>query len=581
MRCPACGLDTPVDAAVCLNCHPRQSRPERRAPAGPKWRSYVRWCLYAVLVLLIPTYFVALAHDAHNTGGGPHGGVYLVHLGEPATIDLEPLRAYYQQTLGLDVIVLPPVALDPSVFNPDRGQLVAERVVAAMRQAIGTLADDIDARVFGVVEQDMYIERLNWAYALSFRSDERFAIVSTARMTPPLGTADPQRDLVISRLRKMLTKNVGMMVYHLPASEEPTSILYNRIDGVSDLDRMDESVERLRAEFRKAPPRTPVDASYPCFVVSPLVEWGGQTPIEARVDRCMPGMRTDRHYDELEVDLRVGLLVTRHTDFLRPGEMPLVLTRASHSWDTISRSFGIGGNHPYDILLYGSRFPYTFLALGMADGASLRYDRVSEGTDFANAVYEHYGQTAFFGSVMRWTGSGWELRFRDGSRFLFPENYSGTRSHQGAPFAMHDAAGRRIEFQRDRDRRLMRLVSPSGRFLSFEYDNDYRVRQVTDDEGHVVRYEYDESGRLAAVDDGVRSTGYTYDGTLLSSIVGDDGARLADITYRDQRVAEIALADGRRVRIVPTAGRGDDNGASVEIVDANGVATSVGPAVRP
>lgn len=153
-------------------------------------------------------------------------------------------------------------------------------------------------------------------------------------------------------------------------------------------------------------------------------------------------------------------------------------------------------------------------------------------------------------------GSGWDLQFKDGSLLRFPEAYSATRSHEGAAVAMRDAAGNRVVFQRDRDRRLMQLVSPSGRFLSFEYDNDYRVRQVTDDAGRVVRYTY-EDGRLA-VDDGVHHTQYRYEGELLSSIVGDDGARFAEITYRDQRVAEITLADGRRFRFAPTGDRAHD-----------------------
>jgi YD repeat-containing protein len=577
MRCPTCGHDAADGAAGCVNCHPSQPQPPRGAPARRVGRGWIKWCLYGVLAILISSYFVVAANDVHNSGAGPHGGVYLVHLGEPSTIDLEPLRDYYQQALGLDVTILPPATLESAAFDSARQQLVAERVIDSMRQAVGSIADDPDAHVLGVVEQDMYIEEYDWTYALNFRSDYRFAVISTARITPLADAAAPPRELTTSRLRKLLTKNIGLMLYRLPYSKDPTSIFYSSIDGAADLDRIDDGFERLQAEFHRVSPQTPVDVSYPCFIVSPLTEWDGQTPIDAHVDRCTPAMRTERRYDELEVDLRRGLLVTRHTDFFRPDTMPLVLTRASHGWDTIPRAFGMGGNHPYDIFPVGSRHPWTYVDLVMPDGALLRFDRVSPGTDFADAVYEHHARTGFLGSVMRWNGSGWDLRARDGSLFRFPEAYSATRSHQGALVGMQDDGGHRLLFERDRDRRLTRLVSPSGRFLSFEYDNDYRVRQVTDDEARIVRYTY-ENGRLVAVDDGARVTRYTYDGGLLSSIRSDDDARVVDISYRNQRIAAIRLADGRRVRFADNTG--SDGPMSVEIVDASGAATIADAAAR-
>jgi hypothetical protein len=554
---------------TCVNCHPVQSQPPRRAPARRRKRpSPLEWCLYGVLALLVSSFFVVAANDVHNNGPGPHGGVYLIHLGEPSTIDLEPLREYYQQTLGLDVTILPPATLDSAAFNLERRQLAAERVIESMRRTVGSIADDVDAHIIGVVEQDIYIEEYEWRYALNFRADYQLAVVSSARTTTSADGAAAQPDLVMSRLRKLVTKNIGAMLYRFELSEDPTSIFYSAIGGPADLDRIDDSFDRLQAEFKRLAPSEPVDASYPCFLVSPLIEWDVEAPIDAHVDRCTPGTRTDRRYDELEVDLREGLVVTRHTDAFRPDSIPLVLTRASHGWDAMSRAFGIGGNHSYDIFPVGSRNPWTFVDLVMPDGASLRFDRVSQGTDFTDAVYEHHARGAFLGATMRWNGTGWDLRSRDGSVLKFPEAYSAKRGQQGALVGMQDDAGHRAVFERDRDGNLKRLVSPSGSFLSFEYDNEYRVRQMTDDEGRVVRYTY-EDGRLVGVDDTSRYTRYTYDDGLLSSVSGNDGAQLVAISYRNQRVAGIVLADGRRVRFAPADDGGNESAMRVEIVDAS------------
>jgi YD repeat-containing protein len=268
------------------------------------------------------------------------------------------------------------------------------------------------------------------------------------------------------------------------------------------------------------------------------------------------------------------LLVTRHSDFFRPDSMPLTLTRAYHAWDGVSRAFGIGGNHPYDILPVGGRYPYTYVDIVLPDGA-VHYDRISKGFGYADAVFEHHARTPFFGSRFRWNGDGWDLRFLDGTLFLFPENYSGTRSHQGAPFGMQDSAGHRIVFQRDADRRLLRLLSPSGHFLKFDYDDDYRVRQVTDDEGRIVQYGYDTEGRLAMVTDGARHTRYNYDNTLLSSIVSGEAGKLIDVRYDQKVVTDIAFANGQRFHFLPALGAPGQPLTVVEIVDDNGVKRSV------
>src|SRR5215212_3290984 len=116
MLCPACGHVAADDAVTCANCHPPQPQPPRRPLTRRKRPSWIERCLYGVLALLISSFFVVAANDIHNSGPGPHGGIYLIHLGEPSTIDLEPLRDYYKQALGLDVTILPPARLDSAAF---------------------------------------------------------------------------------------------------------------------------------------------------------------------------------------------------------------------------------------------------------------------------------------------------------------------------------------------------------------------------------------------------------------------------------------------------------------------------------
>jgi YD repeat-containing protein len=292
----------------------------------------------------------------------------------------------------------------------------------------------------------------------------------------------------------------------------------------------------------------------------------GQT-IEAQTTDCLPGLRTDRRYDEVEVSLKGGFLVVRETDLFAEDALPLAFTRCFRMWDTTSRAFGIGWNHPYDILPVGSQNPYTFVDLIMPDGAPIHYVRISEGTGYADAVYEHTATTTpFLHSTFRWNGVGWDLRFPNGALFLFPENYAGTRPHHGAPTAMEDGHGHGIQFRRDRDRNLEQLTSSSGHVIRLEHDDLSRVISAADDHGRVVRYTYDARGNLATVRDGSRLTRYSYiDSELVSIATSVEAAASASapptsgaavtrnvandyklrVQYLDGRVSALTLADGR------------------------------------
>jgi predicted Zn-dependent protease len=106
------------------------------------------------------------------------------------------------------------------------------------------LARDARTRLIAVTAEDIYMTEMKnqWRFTFSLRDhDDRFAVVSYARMNPA-NLGDPAGEgLLRSRLRKMVMKNIGIMYYRLPLSENPRSVLYGRILGVDDLDRMTEN----------------------------------------------------------------------------------------------------------------------------------------------------------------------------------------------------------------------------------------------------------------------------------------------------------------------------------------------------
>ena len=235
------------------------------------------------------------------------------------------------------------------------------------------------------------------------------------------------------------------------------------------------------------------------------------------------------------VDFCTGLFLLTKTDLSLPDVIPLTLERTYLTRDTVSRAFGIGSSHPYEIYLYSIN-NYVDLDLILPDGKRIHYVRTSPGTGFTDAVYEHRAPdavcptcvaspTKYNGSKIAWNGQGWSLTLKDGTVYAFPESCGGCPS--GGVNEIRDRHGNKVTIARagvngfgDPFGNITRITSPNGRWIEFTYDDGTQncaiantcITQVKDNIGRTVIYQYDTSGRLFRVTDpngGV--TEYTYD----------------------------------------------------------------------
>jgi len=281
--------------------------------------------------------------------------------------------------------------------------------------------------------------------------------------------------------------------------------------------------------------------SYPCLLVTQPNE---SEPLRADIRQCSPALNNDADIEQYEVDLRSGLFVLRKTDLFVPDRMPLALTRAYRLWDRHSRAFGNGGNHSYDIFPYGDQFPYTYMELALGDGTTVHYDRISEGTGYANFVAEHHGTPAiaFEKSRVRWNLDHWDLTFQDGTLFRFPEAYRAKRGVDGALIGMRSPRGEEIKFVRDPGHNLVSVTSPANHQIKFVYDEHDRITQAADDRGNVMNYTYDRNGGLSEVRrNGRIQCRYFYDAYGMTKV---QDARQRDILanqYSLQRIASMTL----------------------------------------
>ncbi|MGH7886510.1 MAG: cytochrome c oxidase assembly factor Coa1 family protein, partial [Candidatus Binatia bacterium] len=496
-----------------------------------------------------------------------YGRPYLVPIGKFISADLPRLVAYYEKALGLTVELLPELALDDRVRDRERGQLIAEELIELMRRRLPKLANDPNAILLGITDEDIYIRDYNWPFALNLREGQRFGVLSSYRLKLTGAEIKGGAELIQTRVRKLVSKNIGALVYRLPLSNDPTSLMYTRVWSAKNVDTMVESFEGLGAravvdDFTTAHTRSPEkvellpnvpdistvkpDGRYPCLLAKKASQTeASPKPYQINVSKCLPRALLDSDVDEIEIDLRFGLVMTRSTDLFLAGDTPVAVTRCYRLWDDTPRAFGRGAALSWDMFPLGERNPYTYVFILTCDGSRFLFDRISKGTGYADALYEHrQTATPFFGARFGWNGNGWDVKLGDGTFLLFPESYYAKRGVDGALTGFRDANGRPIQIERDRRRNLLRLTAPGGRWVRFDYDSSDRVIRASDDKNRIIKYDYDAGGRLFQVTNGTQSRTFEYNRAYLMSIDEND-RRLVDFRYTRGRIREMSFADGR------------------------------------
>jgi RHS repeat-associated protein len=213
------------------------------------------------------------------------------------------------------------------------------------------------------------------------------------------------------------------------------------------------------------------------------------------------------------VDPSTGKFLYSKLDMAVSDVMPAQLTRTYQTGDFLSRSFGVGSTHPYDMFLVGDTFPYTYTDLIGPFGSRIHFNRISPGSSFEDAVYQNNDhQSNLYKATIVWNGTSWTLTLKNGIAMDFEEGFGATAPGQSGLIAIRDRNGNRLSLSRAPNGNLLQILTPNGRALNFVYDTSDRISGVTDNIGRQVLYTYDTGGRLETTTDPLGGvTRYTYD----------------------------------------------------------------------
>ncbi len=489
------------------------------------------------------------------------GRIYLVPIGDTSPLVSLPLLEHYRSKYGLSLHALPSIPVPEYARDEARHQLVADELVEAMRRAYPQQAAIADNILIGLTDEDMYISELDWKFALNFRMNPRQLVISTARLNSAYDGMPPAPALLETRLRKLLTKNIGLTYFGLQLAYDRRSVLYNDVEDMETLDGMREDYSLNEAKHRR---NADYEDGDPCFTVRHYYSTKKQRKDSAYLTGCS-STHGETDLEVLNIYMRSGLLQSRHTDFYRPGPLPLELSRVIRTQDSRSRAFGIGGNHSLNVFPVGNTWPFTWIDLILEDGGRLHYRRSNWGASYWDAVYLA-GPTIsdFYSSHVTWSRPGWKLVRQDARTYVFPAGCGVERPEQAALLGFQDSSGNALRLQREPSGNLVSANSSDGGWIRFKYDAGYRIIKAQDSKGNGGSYRYSPAGCLEEVKDAEHHvTSYGHEGTRCPTSMAIDGHRVwsAKFDNRDW-VTELDLADVGRYQFKYFV---DDSGSATQV----------------
>lgn len=166
--------------------------------------------------------------------------VALIPFGNFPVSLLQLLQFYYRDRFGLALEIRDRLPLSTNEGDAQRGQFAVPRLYYIMQQTYPAEWANPKQLLFGFTSYDLYQPlKRDWSFVFTWR-DANAAVLSGARMDETVLGRASNPELLETRVRKMTTKNLALMLYGLETSSDPKSAVYGDVGGIEELDAMTE-----------------------------------------------------------------------------------------------------------------------------------------------------------------------------------------------------------------------------------------------------------------------------------------------------------------------------------------------------
>lgn len=167
--------------------------------------------------------------------------LYLVPFGTLPAGASEMLEKYVESRFNIPTQVTPRASLNRDFIDYQRGvQAIGEKLVLRMQALYPLPSGERHPLYLAVTSSDIFsAEHPEWLHVLALREPKgHYALISSARLDESFYARSPDPKLLQLRLKKMVARQVSVLLLNKPLNQDPTSVLFAGLKDVSDLDKM-------------------------------------------------------------------------------------------------------------------------------------------------------------------------------------------------------------------------------------------------------------------------------------------------------------------------------------------------------
>lgn len=202
----------------------------------------LRLVLPALILLLLSACASSPERQKLDTYQSDNADVYFVPIGNMSDKYKLELLTHFEKVFPLKFSFTPYLKARKKMIDPKTKQVFADKLLQYMDKDFGSYSENKKAIYIGITHIDMRPTKESDSPIITKNNGNKVAVVANRRMKPRNKETIHliNIDTVIANTRKMISRNIGMLLYGKSINNDPKSVLYGNITSLEVLDNIQE-----------------------------------------------------------------------------------------------------------------------------------------------------------------------------------------------------------------------------------------------------------------------------------------------------------------------------------------------------